>query len=207
MATLLAHRGGRVQPGPRGAVLGVLGVVLLGLGSFAIVNAFTNSPASPSDTNTYGGLPSWLPKSTLPVGRVLEASPGHPVLGIEGDTAHVRVNGGSADMLAVGPQVPESGGFPVPTTSPVAFTVTLTHIKGTIGISPDEFVILDELGQLHHPSVTLANGSAVPRTLSSGHAVNLVIKDVAIPTGSGDLEWKPIAGRALVSWDFDVEID
>jgi hypothetical protein len=185
----------------------MVGAVLLALGAFAIVNALTSSPSPSAGSNTYGGLPSWLPKSTVPVGRTLQASPSHPVLGIEGDTVHVRISTGGADIVAVGPQVPESGGFPVPTTSPVSFSVTIDQVRGTIPISPSDFVILDELGHLHHPSVTMANGAVLPHTLAGGHRFDLVINDDAIPTGSGDLQWKPIAGRPLVSWDFDVEID
>lgn len=205
MATSLTRRGRRAQPGSRRAVLGVIGILLVALGAVGVVRVATS--ASRSSTSTYGGASCWLPKSSAPVGRMLQASPDHPVLGIEGDAAHILISSGGADIVAVGPQVPESGGSPVPTTSPVTFNVTIDDVTGVIPLSAGEFVILDELGHFHHPVVTDANGSPLPTRLAAGHKLELEVEDNKIPTGSGDLQWKPISGHPLVSWDFDVEID
>jgi hypothetical protein len=163
--------------------------------------------ASPSSSSTkYGGLPSWLPKSTVPVGRVVSASSAHPKLAIEGDTVAVTLTSGHVLATAVGPVVPEEGEFPVPATSPCSFTVTFTRAAGTVPIRPATFTILDEQGQLHHPRVMARGGGRSPGTVGAGQTVTIVIKDV-LPTGAGTLRWSPGSGKPVVSWDFDIEID
>jgi hypothetical protein len=92
----------------------------------------------------YGGLPSWLPKATVTVGRIVHANPAHSVL--------------------------------------------------------------DEEGRIHHPEVTALHPGGLPERLTAGSPVSLKLYAV-LPTGSGSLSWAPVAGRPLVSWDFDVEID
>jgi hypothetical protein len=158
-----------------------------------------------SGSGSYGGLPSWLPKSTVKVGRVVSASPAHPKLAIQGDTVAVTLTGGHVLATAVGPVVPEEGEFPVPATSPCRFTVTFTRAAGAVPVSPATFTILDEQGRLHHPRVTARGGGKAPATVGQ-QTVTIVIKAV-LPTGSGELRWSPGPGKPVVSWDFDIEID
>jgi hypothetical protein len=162
--------------------------------------------AKASASARYGGLPSWLPKATVPVGRIVQASPAHPVLGIEGDTVAVRLARGGSYATAVGPSVPESGKFPVPRTSPCTFVVTFARTSGMVPISPAGFTITDEQGRLRHPKVTALHGGAPPSQITPGKPVSLEIYAV-LPTGSGSLSWAPEGRRPTVSWDFDVEID
>jgi hypothetical protein len=161
---------------------------------------------SGSGSGKYGGLPSWLPKSTVKVGRVVSASAAHPKLAIQGDTVAVTLAGGHVLATAVGPTVPEEGEFPVPATTPCSFTVTFTRAAGTVPVSPATFTILDEQGQLHHPRVTARGGGKAPATVGQQQTVTVVVKAV-LPTGSGQLRWSPGPGKPVVSWDFDVEID
>jgi hypothetical protein len=154
----------------------------------------------------YGGLPSWLPKPTAAVGRVVEASPGHPRLAVEGDKVLVQLAGGKVLATAVGPAVPEEGQFPVPPTSPCTFTVTLVATSGAVPVRGAAFTILDELGRLHHPQVSAQGGGPPPADVTPGRTVTLAVKDV-LPTGSGQLRWAPGQAGPIVSWDFDVEID
>jgi hypothetical protein len=150
----------------------------------------------------YGGLPGWLPKSTVPVGRVVVASPAHPALAVEGDTVAVGLPEGHFQVTAVGPTVPEEGQFPVPSTSPCSFTVTFAKGTGAVPLQPTDFTIVDEQGALHHPQVEVPGSQA-----SVGpQAVTVKITDV-LPTGNGQLRWAPDGAHPLVSWDFDVEID
>ena len=104
----------------------------------------------------YGKLPSWLPKSKVPVGRVVQASAAHPRLGIEGDTIVVHVGSAQVDVTTVGPQVPEEGKFPVPATSPCAFDVTFAKASAPIALRRTDFTVLDELGHLHLLRITAA---------------------------------------------------
>ena len=57
------------------------------------------------------GLPSWLPKASVPVGRVVTASATHPWLAIEGDSVMVKLTHGSSLVTVVGPAVTPSGAF------------------------------------------------------------------------------------------------
>jgi len=154
----------------------------------------------------YGGLPSWLPTPTASVGRVVQASAAHPWLAIEGDSVRVQLARGQVLATAVGPQVPEEGQFPLPATTPCTFTITFVNASGVVPLNQAAFSILDEQGNLHRPSVTVAGGGAPPADVPPGQKVTLIVKDV-LPTGAGDLRWSPGGGQPIVSWDFDVEID
>jgi hypothetical protein len=193
-----------LRSGPRRVALAGLLAGAVVLGAVALLAGHGGAKASPSAR--YGGLPTWLPKATAPVGRIVQASPAHPVLGIEGDTVAIRLAGASSYATAVGPSVPESGKFPVPRTSPCTFIVTFARTSGVVPISPARFTITDEQRRLHHPRVTALNGGAPPRQVTPGKPVSLEIYAV-LPTGSGSLSWAPAGRQPTVSWDFDVEID
>ena len=203
------HSGSRAFGlGSRTAVLLLTALVVAVAATVAAYRASARpAPASASSPAAkYGGLPSWLPTPTVPVGRIVQASAAHPRLAIEGDTVSVDLSHGRVMATAVGPEVPEEGQFPVPATSPCSFTVTFARVSGVIPVKPAAFTILDELGQLHHPRVTAPGGGAPPGQINPGQTVTLVVQDV-LPTGSGTLQWAPQTAKPVVSWDFDVEID
>lgn len=154
----------------------------------------------------YGGLPSWLPKPKTHVNRLLTASAAHPVLSIQGVTVAVDLSGGRVLATAAGPEVPEDGHFPVPQTSPCTFIVTLSSASGTVALDPARFTFVDDFGHVHHPRVTALHGGALPQSVPPGKTVSLKLYSV-LPTGDGGLEWAPDGGRALVAWDYTVEID
>jgi hypothetical protein len=154
----------------------------------------------------YGGLPSWLPKTTAPTDHLVTATAAHPKLAVEGDTVRVDLAHGQADTTVVGPQVPEEGKFPVPATSPCSFTVTLTRASGHVPLRASDFTILAEDSRLYHPRVSGPHGGPVPRVVKPGQTVMLTVKTV-LPTGGGQVRWTPESGPPISSWDFDVEID
>jgi hypothetical protein len=201
--TAFSRLGSRASaPGSRAGRFAIAGLALV-LAVFAGLHLAAHPASSPA---RYGGIPSWLPTPTVPVGRVVQASAAHPWLAIEGDTVSVHLARGRVLVTAVGPAVPEEGRFPVPATSPCTFTVTFTRASGLVPVRPAAFTILDELGHLHHPQVTIRNGASPPAALTPGQTVSLTVKAV-LPTGSGQLRWAPGGTRPIVSWDFDVEID
>ena len=211
MKTALPRRASRAsQPGPRGALrLPARRAWLAFLGGLAVLGAaaglyLTRAPGNAAAQ--YGGLPSWLPTPALPVGRVVQASPAHPWLAIEGDTVRVILPGSQLLATAVGPAVPEDGKFPVPATTACTFTITLTGVSGTVPLRAAAFTIRDEQGQLHHPQRRRPGRQASAVVASAGQTVTLTIKAV-LPTGSGELQWAPQGATPVVSWDFDVEID
>jgi hypothetical protein len=185
-------------------LVGVVFVVLAGAGSAVVLAVAGNGTSAPGDT--YGGIPSWIPRAKVPVGRVVTASPSRPWHAIQGDTVSVRLGTGHVMATAVGPQVPEEGQFPVPQTSPCTFVVTFASASGAIPIKRDAFTIIDEEGNLHRPHVSALDGGPLPSRVQPGRTVSLRVHDV-LPTGNGQLRWSPNGTTFVVSWDFDVEID
>lgn len=192
--------------------LGVLAAVVVASTLYlALPGGGTHPGRAPSGSGgaaaaKYGGIPTWLPTPTLPVGRVVQASAAHPWLAVEGDTVRVHLAAGQVTATAVGPQVPEEGKFPVPATSQCTFTVTLTAASGSVPLNPAAFTTQDEEGHLHRLSVSVQGGGPVPAVVAAGHTVTLLMSAV-LPTGSGTLRWAPAGTQPIVSWDFDVEID
>jgi hypothetical protein len=168
--------------------------------------SLTSHAAVPASDNKYGGLPSWLPKAKVPVGRVLQASSARPQLGIEGDTFVVHVGGAQVTATAVGPQVPSEGQFPVASTTPCTFDITIAKATGTIALRQQDFTTVDEFGDLHTLLVTLHGGGRMPASIRPGQTVTLALTAV-LPTGNGTLRWSPGSSKPIASWDFAVEID
>jgi hypothetical protein len=191
-------------PGSRRA-LAIGGGLLALLAAAALVTALAGS-GSGGTAAKYGGLPSWLPKSTFNPNEVLQASLRKPVLAIQGNTVQVNLAGGHVLAMVVGPKVPEDGRFPVPPASPATFVLTLSHASGVVPISAGAFALVDERGTVRHPAITAVGGGPLPTRVLPGRTVSLRMHDV-IPTGDGGLLWKPEGRHAIVSWDFVVEID
>jgi hypothetical protein len=174
--------------------------------------------AASNGTST-SGVPSWIPKSTVAVGRIVTASAAHPAVAVEGDTVAVQVPGAAARVTVVGPQVPVSGVAPIPTRSAVMFQVTLSGVSGITPISAADFSVVDELGALTHPRLVASVGpitnvgpiptavGSVPSNVTRNEAVTFDFTDT-IAVGNGVLQWAPVGnGRTLVEWDFAVEVD
>jgi hypothetical protein len=198
------RRGSGRLPGSRrtrGAVTVVVAIVVA-----IVITIVLSSGGDAKPTARYGGLPSWLPKPTAPTDHLVTATAAHPKLAVEGDTVRVVLAHGQADTTVVGPQVPEEGKFPVPATSPCSFTVTMTRVRGDVPLRASDFTILAEDSHLYHPRVSGLHGGPVPSVVKPGQTVMLSIKAV-LPTGGGQVRWKPESGPPVSSWDFDVEID
>jgi hypothetical protein len=140
------------------------------------------------------------------VGRVVHASAAHPALAIQGDTVIVSLAHAQARATAVGPAVRTPSPLAAPATARGSFTVTVTAADAAVPLRSGAFAIVDELGELHHPTVRAAGGKTMPVRVAPGHTVRLTISAV-LPVGGGRLEWEPTAPRAAVAWDFDLETD
>jgi len=175
----------------------------------AAVGAVLLSQTSPAPRHVaarYGGIPSWLPRPKVHVGRTVQASAAHPWLAIEGDTVAVHLARGRVLATAVGPAVPAEGQFPVPATTPCTLTLTFTSASGAVPLSSAAFTIVDESGHVHRLRLAGAGAARVPTRVTAGRTVTLTLSAV-LPTGNGRLSWAPDGGRPIVSWDFEVEID
>jgi hypothetical protein len=168
-----------------------------------VVKIGTIAPgASAASNQTYGGLPSWLPKSTVPVSSVLNASPTHPQLGIEGNTMRVTLHGSVILVTMSGPTVPPFTTPPPPVT---AATVLLTFVpeSGRVPIRANDFSLLDGHGITLRPQSFVGGQSTLAP--SSGQPVSLQITEV-MAVGAGSIEWSP-GGTAVAEWEFTVEND
>lgn len=208
--------GGRRGPGGHLRETGAgLAGLLLGVGLLTGCSpapSATASPAGPggrgvdAGDRTYGSLPSWLPSSTVPVGRVVTASAAHPAVGIEGDTMRVDLPQGRVTVTAVGPAVPEEGRFPIPASTRCTFTVTVTGATAPVAIRADQWSGIDERNVLHRLRLVPPSGRPARGTVGPGETVSFdLVAD--LPPGSGALMWSPTGGRPVGTWDFDVEID
>jgi hypothetical protein len=159
-----------------------------------------------SGSSGYGKIPSWLPSAAPPRQHALHSSFSHPVLTLQGESLSISLPAARLLVTATGPAVPEIGHTPVPATSPVTFTVTLTRASTPISLRRSRWVLVDENHQIHHPRVTAPDGGPPPTQLRPGQTISIKLHSV-LPTGDGGLEWRPDGTRVIAGWDFNVEID
>lgn len=194
MVPLLDQRGGRAfGPGPR-RFLTAAAVI----GAAAVLAA-----CGASKKTTYGGLPSFLPKSTVPVNRIVTASAARPQLAVQGATVAVVLPAGGALATVVGPALPPFV-LPQPLTLKAVFTITLAQAHGTVPIRISDFSIKEQSGKVQQPQL-VAGTPAPPADLPAGGHVTFKVTAV-LPSGEGLLRWSP-GGTLLVGWDFIVEND
>ena len=74
--------------------------------------------------------------------------------------------------------------------------MTVTGGSRATVIRPAAFTIVDELGHVHHPRVTVVRHAGT---------TTVTARDV-LPVGNGQLRWPPDGRHALVAWDFDLEL-
>ncbi|HEX2703907.1 MAG TPA: hypothetical protein VHM72_10825 [Solirubrobacteraceae bacterium] len=188
--------------------------MLVAAAAFGLGVALRGSPSGQSNLNSYGGLPSWLPKAKITVGRVVQASAQHPQLAvIEGDSVSAHLPSGQVMATAVGPTVPadaaekEQGDSPTTTNATTCtFTVKLSGTSGRVPISARAFTIIDERGQVSHLGVSAAGGVSLPALVAPGQTLTLTMKS-KLPEGEYILRWSPNGAKVLVGWEFNVELD
>jgi hypothetical protein len=158
--------------------------------------------AAANSNDTYGTLPSWLPKATVRTGRVAASSASQPWVALEGDVVVVHIGRAHASTSIVGPRVPHEGQFPLPKTTPASFTMSLTDASGPMIVNTRRLVIFDERGLRHWPVVA---GPTV-RVVRPGHPITMQLHAV-IPSGPGEIVWMTATGSPIVSYEFVTEID
>lgn len=215
------HGGRAFRPGPRGVFLGAAVVALVAAG--ALVLALKPGGASPvtgrypAQDRTYGSLPSWLPKSARekpPAPKLQVATLKRPVLAeAEGYEVHAELPTGSVNVTASGPGVPtyvrnyaSKGLWPASKLVPAGFEVTFSDVKGSIPISPVDFVSLTDTGVRSLSKLSRSGGGRVPSTLHSGQTLTLNVQTYVL-AGSGGFSWAPTGNRVLVGWTYELELD
>jgi hypothetical protein len=171
----------------------------------AQVLAALHAPAPP---NLKPGIPSFIPKSSLKVNRILTAAPGHPALSIGGDSIWLDLPSGRSLATVQGPYLPPGvSGTAVPQTS-TTIRVTFARARGSVPLASADFSIIDELGVLHFPAISVLGGGTLPTAVPAGRTRTV------LPVGNGTVQYSPaglrglkLRSRPLAAWDFSVETD
>jgi hypothetical protein len=182
------------------AAAAVIASGALGVGIAEAVGG-TGHPAA----SGYGGLPSFLPRSSLRPDSTLTGTLARPALTSEGDAVRARLAHGSVRITVSGPVVPGEG-LPYQATADTAtWTVTMSHASGTVPVSMKAFSTVDLLGATYHPRL-VPGQPRPPATLRPGHEVRFELR-VVMPVGEGMMRWAPVRHGLLATWDFVVEND
>jgi hypothetical protein len=191
-------------PGPSGvrrAALWVVFVVLaatLAWGVHGLVAQPAPRLADPS---------SWLAKQQLghPVDQLLVGTITHPALTVAGDGVEVKTPTFNALAVVNGPEVPGEGGPVQPRFVTCTWTVSISHVEGTLPISLADFDSIDDVQTVFKPG--LASGQrALPASLHTGQHLSFSIRSV-MPIGEGLLRWAPDGDHIVAKWDYQVEND
>jgi hypothetical protein len=174
--------------------------VLLALAGLLGSCGSSTHAANPNDI--YGPLPGWLPKSSIPVNRVVVASTKDPKLGIEGDTIKAILSHGQTLITLSGPAVPPFVTPPPPTTT-ATFTISVSHTSGTVPIRAIDFALVDGIGRFFYPQTFF--GARPPKLAPDGKTISFQVREV-MATGAGSIRWAP-DGVPLATWAFTVEND
>ena len=178
------------------------------VGAAALVTLLSGcaaTPTHPAAPESYGGLPTWLPKDTTAPNSMLTADLQHPAVTSEGDAVEVHLAHGTVRLTIVGPEVPGAG-LPVqPADTTCTWTVTMSDASRPISVSAAAFDTLDHLGTVY-PVAAVPGRPRIPATIRPGRIVRFELR-AAMPTGEGVMRYSGGTNSVLSSWDFVVEND
>ncbi|MCU1529414.1 MAG: hypothetical protein JWP75_3177 [Frondihabitans sp.] len=162
--------------------------------------------AQPTVVDTYGGLPSYLPKAPVGTDDVLTGSVKRPALTSEGDSVKVELPGGGTVLATVtGPVVPGEGLPYQANYTTCTWTVKLSDATRNVLIRLSDLTTLDQLGAVYHPT-TVPGQAAPPAVLHPGQSTTFELR-TGMKVGEGLLRWAPGGSKIVAEWDFEVEND
>jgi hypothetical protein len=150
---------------------------------------------------------SWLPQQQLdhPVDQTVLGTVANPGLTVDG--GYVQVNTPTFSALAVvnGPVVPGEDLPVIQRFTTCTWTISLSHVKGTVPISVADFDSIDHLQTVY--TLALVPGQPpLPTTLHTGQSLSFKVRAV-MPTGEGLMRWAPDGNNIVAKWDYQVEND
>jgi hypothetical protein len=150
---------------------------------------------------------SWLPKQQLdhPVDQTIAGSVAHPGLTVSGGYIQVTTPTFSALAVVNGPVVPGEGLPVVQRFTTCTWTISLSHVRGTVPISVADFDTIDHLQTVYKLALVPGQPS-LPVALHTGQSLNFKVRAVT-PTGEGLLRWAPNGNNIVAKWDYQVEND
>jgi len=150
---------------------------------------------------------SWLPKQQLdhPIDQTVVGTVAHPALTVEGDFVRVETPTFSALAVVNGPVVPGEGLPFQQRFTACTWTISFSHVQGTVPIGVADFDSIDHLQTVYTP--TLVPGQRpLPAALHTGQSLSFKIRSV-MPVGEGLLRWAPDGDHIVAKWDYQVEND
>ena len=166
---------------------------------------------APAPAGPKPGVAGFIPRNTIAVNRIVTATPSHPQLTIQGDSVLLDLPSGHALATMNGPLYNNKYVGTNDPTVPAQFVLTLTRTHGTLPLAPDDFTILDQLGNNIVPKIRVKGGGALPKQLDTGQCLTLIMSTI-IAAGDGSIVYNPTGiaksgHKPLVGWDFIVEDD
>jgi hypothetical protein len=182
------------------AIVAILVVLFaaLGVGIYGLTNRPHLNLADPA---------SWLPRQQLdhPVNSTLVGTAANPALTVEGDYVEVHAPTFSALALITGPNVPGEGLPYQANYTTCTWTISFSHVVGSLPISVSDFDSIDHSQTVFKPY--LLPGEAVPpKVLQTGQHLSFQIRAV-MPVGEGLMRWAPDGDHIVAKWDYQVEND
>ena len=111
----------------------------------------------------------------------------------------------SALAVVNGPVVPGEGLPVIQRFTTCTWTISLSHVKGTVPISVADFDSIDHLQTVF--TMTLVPGQPpLPTSLHTGQSLSFKVRAV-MPTGEGLMRWAPDGNNIVAKWDYQVEND
>lgn len=149
---------------------------------------------------------SWLPKSMdKPTDQILTGTVTHPALSVAGDAIRVETPTFSALATVNGPVVPGEGLPYQPRFITSTWTISLSHVRGTVPVNIADFDSIDHLQTVYKPALVPGQPN-LPAALHTGQSVSFKIRSV-VPVGEGLLRWAPDGDHIVAKWDYQVEND
>ena len=192
------------RPGPSGArrllFWGVSAVLLVTMG-WGIHGLVANPGLNSADPQT------WLPKQQLdhPIDQTIAGSTARPGLTVAGGTVQVSTPEFSVLASVNGPVVPGEGLPVIQRFTTCTWTISLSHVRGSVPISVADFDTIDHL-QTTYTLALVPGQPKLPATLHAGQTVTFKVRAV-MPTGEGLLRWAPDGKNIVAKWDYQVEND
>jgi hypothetical protein len=150
---------------------------------------------------------SWLPQQQLdhPVDQTVLGTVANPGLTVDGGYVQVKTPTFSALAVVNGPVVPGEGLPVIQRFTTCTWTISLSHVKGTVPISVADFDSIDHLQTVY--TLALVPGQPpLPTTLHTGQSLSFKVRAV-MPTGEGLMRWAPDGNNIVAKWDYQVEND
>ena len=192
------------RPGPSSTRRVLFWVVFVGLAAAMAwgIYGLTSTPG-----RNIADPQSWLPKQQLdhPIDQTVVGTLARPALTVEGDFVRVQTPTFSALAVVNGPVVPGEGLPFQQKFTTCTWTISLSHVRGTVPISVADFDSIDHLQTVYTP--TLVPGQQpLPAALHTGQSLSYKIRSV-MPVGEGLLRWAPDGDHIVAKWDYQVEND